>query len=94
MSIDKGLKVYKAIEVVGGKPTVLGWRTGKEVQRTHQVLEREGHIFVVRREREREMWGWWGRKITPPLALHCTCHPHPHPHRYLYLWVCPPTMTS
>ena len=47
VSIDKGIKVYKAIELIGGKPTVVGWRTGKVVQRAHQVAERGGNIYVV-----------------------------------------------
>ena len=53
VSIDKGLKVYKAIEIVGGKAVVVGWRTGNEVQRTHEVLERGGSIYVVRRINDR-----------------------------------------
>mmetsp|Transcript_888 Transcript_888/g.1546 ORF Transcript_888/g.1546 Transcript_888/m.1546 type:complete len:175 (+) Transcript_888:1-525(+) len=46
VSIDKGVKVYKAIEVIGGKPTNVGWRTGKEVQRAHEVVARGGNIYV------------------------------------------------
>lgn len=46
VSIDKGIKVYKAVELVGGKPTIMGWKTGKEVQRAHDVKEKEGNIYV------------------------------------------------
>lgn len=47
VSIDRGIKVYKAVELIEGKPTNVGWRTGKEVQRAHQVAERSGNIYVV-----------------------------------------------
>ena len=47
VSIDRGIKVYEAIEIVDGKPTAMGWRAGKVVQRPHEVLEKGNNIYVV-----------------------------------------------
>lgn len=42
-----GIKVYKGIDIINGKPTESGWKTGKVVQRPHQVTEGEdGYIYV------------------------------------------------
>lgn len=47
VSIDKGLKVYKGVDVVGGKPVPTGWKIGKTVQRCHEVYESDGMLLVV-----------------------------------------------
>jgi len=47
VDIKGGLKAYKSVEIQGGKPTVVGWRLGKVVQRPHLVRENEaGQVFV------------------------------------------------
>lgn len=48
VSIDKGLKVYKGVDVVGGKPVPTGWKIGKTVQRCHEVYESDGMLLLVR----------------------------------------------
>lgn len=47
VSIDKGLKVYKSVEIIGGKPVAAGWKIGKTVQRCHEVFERDEMLLVV-----------------------------------------------
>ncbi len=47
VSIDKGLKVYNAVEVINGKPTAVGWKVGKVVQRAHRVFEEHGDLLLV-----------------------------------------------
>jgi hypothetical protein len=48
VSIDKGLKVYKGVDIVHGKPVPSGWKIGKMVQRCHQIFEEDGMLLVVR----------------------------------------------
>ena len=47
VTIDRGLKVYKAVEIVSGKPVEVGWKIGKTVQRCHQVYEENDMLLVV-----------------------------------------------
>ena len=81
VSIDKGVKVYKAIEIIDGKPTVVGWRTGKEVQRAHQVVERGGNLYVVSiredRTREGERGYWSGVYIRNLFISYIFTNSHP-----------------
>ena len=49
VSIDSGIKAYKGIDIVDGKPVPSGWKAGKVVQRSHFIKENEdGFIYVVR----------------------------------------------
>ena len=48
VSINGGLKVYKAIEIQNGVPVPVGWRVGKQVQRAHRIFEEGGNILLVR----------------------------------------------
>lgn len=47
VSIDKGLKVYNAVEVRNGKPVPVGWKIGKTVQRAHRVFEDGDDLLLV-----------------------------------------------
>jgi len=48
VDVRLGLKVYQSVEIRGGIPVNTGWRVGKMVQRSHEVLEREsdGALFI------------------------------------------------
>ena len=46
VGIDSGLKAYQGIEVINGKPTVVGWKVGKQVQRPHLVKEVNSGLYV------------------------------------------------
>eukprot|EP01038_Epipyxis_sp_PR26KG_P015153 gene15153-20413_t len=46
VSIDGGLKAYKAVDVSSGKPVVVGWKVGKVVQRPHRVLDHPSGIYI------------------------------------------------
>jgi nitrite reductase/ring-hydroxylating ferredoxin subunit len=47
VTIDGGLKAYKAVDFRNGKPADAGWKIGKVVQRPHLVVEREDGVYVV-----------------------------------------------
>jgi hypothetical protein len=48
VSIDGGLKVYKGVDIVAGRPVPSGWKRGRVVQRPHTVRETADGVFVVR----------------------------------------------
>ena len=43
---EGGLKVYKGVDIVDGKPKPSGWKVGKIVQRPHFVKELDGCVYV------------------------------------------------
>lgn len=47
VSIDKGIKVFKAVDMSSGRPVVAGWKVGKTVQRPHTVREDANGVFLV-----------------------------------------------
>jgi nitrite reductase/ring-hydroxylating ferredoxin subunit len=47
VTIDGGLKAYKAVDFRSGKPADAGWKIGKVVQRPHLVVEKEDGVYVV-----------------------------------------------
>ncbi len=46
VSIRDGTKAYQKVEIVGGKPTIVGWVKGKMVQRAHLVREDAKGVYV------------------------------------------------
>lgn len=47
VTIDRGVKVYQAVEILNGKPVITGWKSGKVVQRPHTVTENSDGVFVM-----------------------------------------------
>ena len=47
VTIDKGLKAYRGVEITGGKPVNTGWKLGKIVQRVHEVKETPSGVYIV-----------------------------------------------
>lgn len=46
VSIEDGIRVYQAVEVINGKPTITGWTRGKIVQRSHSVTEDSSGVYI------------------------------------------------
>jgi hypothetical protein len=49
VSITDGIKIYKGVDFIKGKPVLSGWKTGKIVQRSHKVIENSSGVYVVRK---------------------------------------------
>ena len=47
VDIVTGSKVYQSVEVIDGKPQVMGWRIGRMVQRVHLVREDDDDTLYV-----------------------------------------------
>ena len=47
VTIDKGLKAYRGVDIIGGKPINTGWKLGKSVQRVHEVIETSSGLYIV-----------------------------------------------
>ena len=47
VDIVTGVKAYKGVDIVQGKPVVTGWKVGKVVQRPHKVVELDDGVYVV-----------------------------------------------
>lgn len=47
VDIVSGVKAYKGVDIVQGKPVVTGWKVGKIVQRPHKVVELDDGVYVV-----------------------------------------------
>lgn len=47
VDIETGIKAYKSVDIINGKPTPAGWKRGKVVQRPHKVVELETGVYLV-----------------------------------------------
>ena len=50
VDVNKGTNAYQSLEMVGGKLTKTGWKSGKMVQRSHAVMEDGQGSLLVRLE--------------------------------------------